>query len=100
MIVLRFKAQIQPDKVEATLAAFREVVAPSRETEGVISFDIGRDLADPNSIVAVEVFQDAAARQRQEALPEVGNVMSLLPEALSAPPEATVYQISSSESAL
>jgi quinol monooxygenase YgiN len=66
----------------------------------VISFDIGRDLADPNSIVAVEVFQDAAARERQEALPEVGNVMSLLPEALSAPPEATVFQVSSSESAL
>ena len=100
MIVLRFRAQIQPDKVEAALAAFRDVVAPSRETEGVISFDIARDVADPNSIVAVEVFQDAAARERQEALPEVGRVMSLLPEALAAPLEATVFRVSSSEAAM
>ena len=100
MIVLRFKAQCQPDKIEEALAAFRDVVAPSREVEGVISFDIARDLTDPNSIVAVEVFQDAAARERQESLPQVGKVMSLLPEALAAPPEATVFHVSSSESAM
>jgi quinol monooxygenase YgiN len=33
MIVFRFKAHIQPDKVEAALAAFRDFVAPTRETE-------------------------------------------------------------------
>jgi quinol monooxygenase YgiN len=100
MIVLRFKAQCQPDKTEEALAAFRDVVAPSRNVEGVISFDIGRDLSDPNTIVAVEVFQDAAARARQESLPEVAKVMTLLPEALAAPPEATVFHVSSSESAI
>jgi quinol monooxygenase YgiN len=100
MIVLRFKAQCQPDKVEEALAAFRDVVAPSRAVEGVISFDVARDLTDPNAVVAVEVFQDAAARERQEALPEVGKVMSLLPAALAAPPEATVFHVSSSESAM
>ena len=36
MIVLRFRAQCQPDKAEEALAAFRAVVAPSRELEGVI----------------------------------------------------------------
>lgn len=100
MIVLRFKVQCQPDKVEDALAVFREVVAPSRELEGVISFDIARDLTDPNSILAVEVFADAAARERQESLPQVAKVMSLLPEALAAPPEATVFHVSSSESAM
>jgi quinol monooxygenase YgiN len=100
MIVLRFKAQCQPNKIEEALAAFRDVVAPSREVEGVISFDIARDLTDPNSILAIEVFQDAAARERQESLPQVAKVMSLLPEALAAPPEATVFHVSSSESAM
>lgn len=100
MIVLRFKAQCQPDKVEEALAAFRDVVAPSREVEGVISFDIARDLADPSSILAVEVFEDVAARERQESLPEIAKVIALLPEALAAPPEATVFHVSSSEAAM
>ena len=54
MIVLRFKAQCQPDRIEEALAAFRDVVAASRDIEGVISFDIAQDLTDPNSIIAVE----------------------------------------------
>ena len=97
MIVLRFKVQSRPEKAEELSAAFADVVAPSRATDGVISFDIARDVADPNSFVATEVFEDAAARARQEALAEVGKVMSLLPGAAAAPPEATVFHVSSSE---
>jgi quinol monooxygenase YgiN len=100
MIVLRFKVQCRPDKVEEAVSAFTAVIAPSREIEGVIDFDFARDLADPNSIVAVEVFEDEAARERQEALPEVAAVMSLLPEAIAAPPEATVFEVSSAADAM
>ena len=100
MIVLRFKVQCKPDKSAELSAAFADVVAPSRATEGVISFDIARDVADPNSFVATEVFEDAAARERQEALPEVGKVMSILPSAAAAPPEATLFHVSSSEAAM
>ena len=100
MIVLRFKAQCRPDKVEEAVSAFTAVIAPSREVEGVINFDMARDLADPSSIIAVEVFEDAAARERQEALPEVAAVMSILPEAVAAPPEATVFEVSSSADAM
>ncbi|HYZ91324.1 MAG TPA: antibiotic biosynthesis monooxygenase, partial [Actinomycetota bacterium] len=63
MIVLRFKVKCRPEKTGEALAAFRAVIAPSREVEGVISFDIARDLADPNSVIAVEVFEDEAARE-------------------------------------
>jgi quinol monooxygenase YgiN len=100
MIVLRFKVQCKPEKIEEALPAFNGVIAPSRKVEGVINFDIARDLGDPNSIIAVEVFEDHAARERQETLPEVGTVMGLLPEALAAPPEATVFEVSSSADAL
>ncbi|HYZ79021.1 MAG TPA: putative quinol monooxygenase [Gaiellaceae bacterium] len=100
MIVLRFKVNCRPEKTEEALAAFRAVIAPSREVEGVISFDIARDLVDPNSVVAVEVFEDEAARDRQESLPEVATVMKLLPDAVAAPPEATVFEVSSSADAM
>jgi quinol monooxygenase YgiN len=100
MLVLRFKVQCQPEKTEEALAAFKAVIAPSREVQGVVSFDIGRDLSDPNSIIATEVFEDEAARERQESLPEVANVMSLLPSALAGPPEATAFQVSSAADAM
>jgi quinol monooxygenase YgiN len=100
MIVLRFKVQCRPDQTERALGAFRAVVAPSRKVTGVISFDVARDLEDPNSIIAVEVFEDEAARERQESLPEVATVMGLLPEIVSAPPEATVFQVSASADAM
>jgi quinol monooxygenase YgiN len=100
MIVIRFKVKCQPGKTEQALEVFRDVIAPSRTIDGVISFDIGRDLADPDSIIATEVFEDEAARDRQEALPEVAKVMSELPQILAAAPEATVYRVSSSEPAM
>ena len=97
MIVVRFKAQCQPDKVDQVMAAFEEVIPPSRAVDGVISFDIARDLADPDSFIAVEVFEDRAALDRQESLAEVGKVLAILGESLAAAPEATIYHVSSSE---
>ena len=100
MIVLRFKVKCQPEKTEQVMAALREVIAPARGVEGVISFDIARDLTDPNSFIATEVFEDEAARERQESLPQVGTVMGLLPDSVSSPPEATVFHVSRSEAAM
>ncbi len=97
MIVVRFKVRCHPDRAEEARAAFEEVIAPSRAVPGVISFDIARDLADPDSFVAVEVFEDLAALERQEALPEVANTLAVLGEALAGAPEATIFHVSSSE---
>ena|ERR1700730_12095674 len=99
MIVIRFKVRCQPERIEEAVAAFAAVVPPSREVDGVISFDIARDVVDENSIIAVEVFEDDDARARQESLPEVATVMGLLPGVVSAPPEATVFEVSSSADA-
>lgn len=97
MIVVRFKVQFQPEKTEQALAAFEDVIAPSRAVDGVVSFDIARDLADPDSIIATEVFEDRAALERQESLPEVQRVIGLLEEVAAAEPEATIFHVSSSE---
>ena len=97
MIVVRFKVQCQPGKAEQAMAAFAACVAPSRAVDGVISFDIGRDVADPDAFVAVEVFEDRAAFDRQESLPEVAKTLAVLGESLAAAPEATIFHVSSSE---
>jgi quinol monooxygenase YgiN len=97
MIVVRFKVECRPEKVEEALAAFETVIAPSRKVDGVLGFDIGRDLADPNSILAIEVFEDRAALDRQEAQTVVQEVMGRFEDFLAAEPEATVFHVSSSE---
>ncbi len=97
MIVVRFKVQCRPEKTEQALGAFRDVVTASRPLAGVISFDIGRDIADPNSIIATEVFTDRAALDRQEALPEVQKAVELLEHVLTTAPEATIFQVASSQ---
>jgi quinol monooxygenase YgiN len=97
MIVVRFKVQIKPETAEQALALFEAVIAPSRVLEGVISFDGGRDLADPNAIIFIEVFEDRAALDRQESLPEVEKVVGVFEEILAAEPEATIYNVSSAE---
>jgi quinol monooxygenase YgiN len=97
MIICRFKVQCQPDRTEQVQAAFEDVIGPSRKINGVISFDIARDLADPNSFIATEVFEDRAALDRQESLPEVAKTMAVLQESIVAPPEATIFHVSASE---
>lgn len=97
MIVVRFKVRCRPEKTAEALAAFQEVVGSSRELEGVLSFDIGRDVVDPDSFVAVEVFEDREALDRQEALPATQKTIGLLAELVASEPEATIYHVSSSE---
>jgi len=97
MIVVRFKAKCKPDKTGTAEAAFREVIPPSRRLEGVISFDIARDISDPDSFIATEVFTDRAALERQESLPEVQKAIGLLPDLLVDEPVATIFYVASSE---
>ena len=97
MIVVRFKVQAQPDQRERVLAALRAVVGPSRELDGVVSFDIGADVSDPDSFVAIEVFADRQALQRQESLPEVTKALDVLGQSLTTEPEATIFNVSSSD---
>jgi quinol monooxygenase YgiN len=97
VIVVRFKVQCQPDKTQQVMAALQDVVAPSRALDGVVSFDIARDLTDPDSFVATEVFEDRDALDRQESLPEVETALAVFEQSLAAEPEATIFHVSSSE---
>jgi quinol monooxygenase YgiN len=99
MIVVRFRVQCQPDRADEVAAAMGAVVGPSRRMAGVLHFDVARDVGDPNSLLAIEVFDDRATLDRQEELPEVAEAMKLFGSgALVADPEYTIYDVSSAES--
>ena len=91
MIILRFKIRSKPDKRDDLMAALAEIITPARATEGVISFDIARTLLDPDSFIATAIYENGAALERQESLPEVHRVMAMLPDSLVAPPDRTIF---------
>jgi quinol monooxygenase YgiN len=99
MIVVRFKVQCQPDRTDEVMAAMADIVGPSRKLPGVVHFDVARDVNDTNAVLALEVFDDRAALENQESLPEVAKAMALFDGgALAAPPEYTIFEVSSAES--
>jgi quinol monooxygenase YgiN len=97
MIVVRFKVQSKPDKAERLMAALNDVIAPSRQIEGCIEFDIARCLDDPNSFIATEVFEDRDALDRQEGQSQVATVLSMLPDVVTTEPVVTIYDVSSAQ---
>jgi quinol monooxygenase YgiN len=78
MIIGRFKAQCRPESAEQMAAAIAAIQTPSRELPGVIHFDVARSLTDPNTFLALEVFEDRAALDRQNAQVEVANMLRLI----------------------
>ena len=97
MIVVRFRVKCRPGKSGPLVAAFKEIITASRPLDGVVSFDIGQDLADPDAFIATEVFTDKVALALQEELAEVQRAMGLMEDVLAEPPETTIYHIASSE---
>ena len=94
MVILRFKIRSKPDKNDELMSALTEIITPARATNGVINFDIARDLLDPDSFIATAIYDDGAALELQESLPEVDRVMAMLPESLVAPAERTIFDAS------
>jgi quinol monooxygenase YgiN len=97
MLVVRFRIRCRPEKSEEIGALLTAVAEASQTVPGVVSFDIGQDLTDPNTFVATEVFDDRDALDRQEALPEVAAAMAAFEDALAEEPEATIFHVASAE---
>jgi quinol monooxygenase YgiN len=99
VIVVRFKVKGRPARADEVADAMRAVVGPSRALPGIVHFDVARDLVDTDCVIATEVFESREAMDNQEMQPEVANVVSLIEAgALAAPPEWTIYEVSSAES--
>jgi quinol monooxygenase YgiN len=99
MIVVRFKIRCQPSRTDDMVHAMTEVIRSARTLPGVVHFDIGRDLSDPDSLIATEVFEDRAAMEREESIPEVAKVVELMEAgAVTGPPEWTIFDVASAES--
>ena len=99
MLVVRFRIRCRSGKTDEVAGAMADIVRAARQLPGVVHFDIGRDLTDPDALIATEVFEDRAAMEREEAIPEVARVIELMQaDALAEPPQWTIYEVASAES--
>ena len=92
MVIMRFKVKVRPELAEDVRTALEAVIEPSRALDGVIHFDIARDLSDPDAFIATEVYDSKSVLDRQEELPEVEAALALIRESV-VEREATLYDV-------
>jgi len=97
MLIVRFAFRVLPGRGDEAVAALVPVVAASRVLPGVISVDIARDIIDPDAFIATELYEDRAALDRQEALPETVAALATLKAGLIAESDALIHHVERSE---
>jgi quinol monooxygenase YgiN len=97
MLIVRFAFRCQPGRGDEAVAALFPVVAASRALPGVISIDIARDITDPDAFIATELYDDRAALDRQEALPETIQALATLKDGIIAHSDALIHHVERSE---
>ena len=97
MLIVRFAFRCHPGRGDEAVAALIPVVAASRALPGVVSIDIARDITDPDAFIATELYEDRAALDRQEALPETVTALATLKAGLIAESDALIHHVERSE---
>jgi quinol monooxygenase YgiN len=97
MLIVRFAFKCRPGRGDEAVAALTPVLAASRALPGVISIDFGRDITDPDAFIATELYEDRAALDRQEALPETVAALAALKAGIIAESDAVIHHVARSE---
>lgn len=94
MIVVHASFTVQPDHHDAAVDAVMDVVAASREEDGVISYHATTDLEDEHTVRFLERYEDeeafAAHAQTEHFMAFAGK----LPEFLAGEPELLQFDVS------
>lgn len=97
MLIVRFTFRVHPGRADDAVAALLPVIAASRALPGVLAIDIARDIDDEDVFVATELYEDRAALDRQEALPETVAALAALKSGIVAESDALIHHVSHSE---
>lgn len=97
MVIVRFWFRCHPGRGDEAAEALTPVIAASRALPGVISIDIARDITDPDVFIATELYEDRAALDRQEALPETIAALAALKDGVIAESDALIHHVGRSE---
>jgi len=77
--------QALPGKERDLEQALHQVVQPSRQEEGCISYRLHRDLQDPARFILYEIWRSAQEHEMQFQKPYMNELLSQLDELLAEP---------------
>ena len=90
-VVARFIAR--PGSVEALKAILVSMIAPTREEDGCLMYELLQCQTDPTDFTFVEEWTDAAALARHAAAPHIAGVRDEVRALVSTPPSVRTYSL-------
>ena len=87
MIFIVVKHAVRPEYAGQWAELMGEFTSATRAEPGAISFEWSRSLDDPNELVLIEAFTDAAAGAAHVNSAHFKHAIARLPDLLSAPPQ-------------
>lgn len=100
MIIVNGHLTIDPAQREAAEAAIAEAVAATRAEPGNVDYRFSTDLADPNRINMVEIWEDQAAIDAHMATEHLAGFMAAIGPCVAGSVSLTSYDIASSTTLL
>jgi len=79
MIVVAGKVSVKPEARADAVAAAERMAKATRAEPGCISYGFFSDVADPNTILIFEEWEDAAALERHFATPHMAAFAAEIP---------------------
>lgn len=92
MIIVIGTVRARPDQLEEVLRLSLEHVRRSRLEPGCLLHTVHQDVEDPNRVVFVEHWEDAAALAAHFRVPESGQLVTAVADLSATPPEMQIYE--------
>jgi len=90
MISVIARLTIQEDKVEDTVAEFKQLMQEVAKEEGTLFYTLNRDPKNPNTIIVLERYKDKEALGAHSATDHFKAFSAKLGEVLAAKPDIAV----------
>ncbi|MEL6308618.1 MAG: putative quinol monooxygenase [Chloroflexota bacterium] len=97
MIFQIVELQIQPDKMDATMALLENLVAGSRAEEGISYYMPTVSTEDPNRLIMLEEYADEAAMTAHRDTSHLKAALGEIGAYLAGKPSYRVYQVAEVE---
>ncbi|MDQ3258816.1 MAG: antibiotic biosynthesis monooxygenase [Acidobacteriota bacterium] len=90
-VVVRMIAR--PDKVEEVRSLLTNIIEPSRQEVGCISYELLHNRNDPTDLTAIEEWENEAAYQGHLASPHVQEVLARFADLTIGAPDIRHYTV-------
>lgn len=100
MIIVNGHLTIDPAQRDAAVAAIADAVAATRAEPGNIDYRFSADLADPNRINMVEIWQDQAAVDSHMGTEHLAAFMAAIGPCVAGSVSITSYEVAGSTTLL